>query len=305
MNNQEEKHGTLILCATPIGNLGDISHRALETLKACDIIAAEDTRRTIQLLNHYQIKKPMVSYHQHNEKEREQQILSFLSEGKQVVLVSDAGMPGISDPGADLVRVAISGGYGVTAIPGPSAFLLGLVLSGLPCDRFVFEGFLPRKKKDRIDQLKFLSQETRTIVLYEAPHRLLATLLEMRDHMGENRMMAVARELTKHFEEIRRGTVGEMVVFYTTVKPRGEFVLVIHGADVSGQEKITEQANRTDAYALAKQKILDGMTLKDAARFAAVETGVSRRDLYNRLIDRGQSQSKSNQEDKPNGGPDY
>jgi 16S rRNA (cytidine1402-2'-O)-methyltransferase len=218
--------GALYLVATPIGHLGDVTLRALETLKAVDVIACEDTRQTAKLLHHYQIHKPMTSLHDHNERWRAPELLKRLREGQSVALVCDGGTPLISDPGWRLVHEAVTQQIPLTWIPGPTALIGGLVLSGLPTDRFVFEGFLPAKAGARRQRLEALKAEPRTVVLYEAPHRLLRTLRELREIVGEARV-ACARELTKRFEEVRRGTVNELVAHFEQHPPRGEFVVVV------------------------------------------------------------------------------
>ncbi len=226
--------GTLYIVSTPIGNLDDITHRAVKILSAADLIAAEDTRTTKVLLDHYGISKPMLSYFSHNEVQRAPQLIQRLREGQTVALVSDAGTPGISDPAYAVVRLALENGFPVVPIPGPSALLAALVTSGLPMDRFVFEGFLPLKK-GRKTKLEMLKQEHRTIVLYESPHRILKTLGELHDFFGE-RFICVARELTKKFEEVVRGPITTVCETLSAREPRGEYVIVIEGARKSSQD---------------------------------------------------------------------
>lgn len=219
--------GTLYLCATPIGNLDDMTLRVLKLLETADIIAAEDTRNTLKLLNHFEIKTPMTSYHEHNKAEKGPKLVERLLAGENIALVTDAGMPGISDPGADLVKLCYEAGVPVTVAPGASAAVVALVLSGLDTRRFVFEGFLPMEKKERRAVLSTLEKEHRTMIFYEAPHRLLDTLEELEKIFGSDREMAAIRELTKKFEEVRRGTVAEIKAHFTAQPPKGEFVLVL------------------------------------------------------------------------------
>ena len=227
--------GTLYVVGTPVGNLGDITLRALETLKAVDAVACEDTRHTGKLLAHFQIDKPMVSLHDHNERARTPQLLDRLKAGESVALVSDGGTPLVSDPGWLVVHEAIKAGIPVSWIPGPAALIGGLVLSGLPTDRFVFEGFLPIKPGARRKRLEALKAETRTVVVYESPHRILKTLAEIRDVLGDI-PIACARELTKMFEEVRRGTASELLAHFEQKAPKGEFVIVLKPADAKGTD---------------------------------------------------------------------
>ena len=222
--------GTLYLVATPIGNLKDVSARAVETLKSVDVIACEDTRQTGKLLAHYGISKPMVSLHDHNERQRTPQLIEQLKSGQSIALVSDGGTPLVSDPGWLLVRKAIDAGIAVSWIPGPTALIGGLVLSGLPTERFVFEGFLPAKSGQRRKRLEALKDEARTVVLYESPHRVVKTLTEIRDVLGDIQI-ACARELTKMFEEVRRGSVSEVLAHFQQKAPKGEFVIVFSARD--------------------------------------------------------------------------
>jgi 16S rRNA (cytidine1402-2'-O)-methyltransferase len=231
LSEQTTRPGTLYLIATPIGNLEDITLRALRMLRQVDLLAAEDTRRTRRLLDHYNITRPLISYHDHNKQYRSARLLDALTEGKSVALVSDAGTPGISDPAFYLVRLAIEHDVPVVPIPGPASPIAALIISGLPPDRFVFEGFLPVKAGKRRSRLQELAEETRTLVLFESPHRLVRTLREIQDVMGD-RQAAVARELTKKFEEVTRGTVSQLISTYTGKKPRGEMVIVVAGRSV-------------------------------------------------------------------------
>lgn len=232
--------GTLYLCATPIGNLDDMTLRVLKLLETADIIAAEDTRNTLKLLNHFEIKTPMTSYHEHNKAEKGPKLVERLLAGENIALVTDAGMPGISDPGADLVKLCYEAGVPVTVAPGASAAVVALVLSGLDTRRFVFEGFLPMEKKERRAVLSTLEKEHRTMIFYEAPHRLLDTLEELEKIFGSDREMAAIRELTKKFEEVRRGTLAEIKAHFTAQPPKGEFVLVFAGYTLQQQRQAWE-----------------------------------------------------------------
>ena len=223
--------GTLYLVPTPIGNLGDVSRRCAETLAAADFIAAEDTRVSLKLLNHLEIKKPLVSYHEHNKKESGPRILERLLAGESCALVTDAGCPAISDPGEDLVRLCAGAGVPVCALPGPCAAITALSVSALPTGRFAFEGFLPAQKKERRARLERLKTEERTLIFYEAPHRLRETLAELLEAFGPERPLSLCRELTKLHEEILRLTLGEAVRYYESNEPRGEYVLVLGGAE--------------------------------------------------------------------------
>ncbi|MBR3918253.1 MAG: 16S rRNA (cytidine(1402)-2'-O)-methyltransferase [Clostridia bacterium] len=238
----------LYVVATPIGNLGDISQRALEILENCDIVAAEDTRHTQKLLSHFNIKKPLISYYEHNKVAREPLLIEKLTNGENIALVSDAGTPGISDPGADLIKAATDAGIEVSMIPGPVAGIMALVLSGLPTDKFVFEGFIGTDNKKRQEFADMIVAETRTVIIYEAPHRLLKTL-EFLEKNVCNRKIAVCRELTKTHEEVLRGTAAEHIIHFTENEPRGEFVLVIEGAD--------KNASRTEAAIVTAQDVYD------------------------------------------------
>ena len=238
----------LYVVATPIGNLGDISQRALEILENCDIVAAEDTRHTQKLLSHFNIKKPLISYYEHNKVAREPLLIEKLTHGENIALVSDAGTPGISDPGADLIKAATDAGIEVSMIPGPVAGIMALVLSGLPTDKFVFEGFIGTDNKKRQEFADMIVAETRTVIIYEAPHRLLKTL-EFLEKNVCNRKIAVCRELTKTHEEVLRGTAAEHIIHFTENEPRGEFVLVIEGAD--------RNASRTEAAIVTAQDVYD------------------------------------------------
>ena len=270
--------GTLYLVPTPIGNLGDISRRAAETLAAVDFIAAEDTRVTVKLLNHLGLKKPMATYHRHNCGTAGPAILRRIQEGERCALVTDAGTPAISDPGEDLVALCAAAGVAVESIPGPCALTVALSVSGLPTGRFTFEGFLPQNKKNRRAQLDSLAAEERTMVFYEAPHKLRATLDDLAAVFGPDRPLAVCRELTKLHEEVLRLTLGEAAERYAAQEPRGEFVLV-----VAGRPAQAEAADEGGALARAEQLRREGMPLKAAAAQAAEEFGVKKRWLYNQL----------------------
>ena len=271
--------GQLYLVATPIGNLGDLSPRAREILEQADFIAAEDTRVTRKLLNHCGIKKPMVSYYEHNQHSSGAAILERLLAGETCALVSDAGTPVISDPGAGLVSACGEAGVEVLSIPGPCAAISALILSGLPAGRFTFEGFLPVPKGERRAALEALKGESRTMILYEAPHRLLTTLEDLLAALGD-RPVALCRELTKLHEQVLRTTLEGAVAHYRENPPRGEFVLVLGGAAPVEQARITPE----QAEELAREYVAQGLSRKDAARKAAEETGVSRKELYQRLF---------------------
>lgn len=274
-----EQPGTLFVCATPIGNLEDVSIRLLKTLRKADVIACEDTRHTIKLLNRYKIRKPLTSYHQHSPKSKEDALLEELRSGKLVALVSDAGMPAISDPGAELVRRAIETGIPVQVIPGPSALITALAWSGLDTQSFIFIGFLPAKSGQRREMMGSLVNEMRTVIIYEAPHRLLKMLVEMEEILGGQRRIAVARELTKTFEEVRRGTIAEVLQYFTLHEPRGEFTVVIAGA--------SREAKTADLDQIARevQEMIDGgMDKKEALKVKAREYSLSKSVLYNYYV---------------------
>ncbi len=279
MNAHESKPGRLYLCATPIGNLGDITLRALDALRSCDLVAAEDTRRTRRLLSHYDIHKPMMSYREENRDAAGARIINRLADGDSVALVSDAGTPGISDPGHDLVRRCLEVGLEVEALPGANAALTALVLSGLPTARFSFEGFLPRKKGARRRALEELAADRRTLVFHESPQRIAETLADIEEVMGD-RGVALARELTKKFEEVVRGTVSEVRSRLEAGPVRGEVVLIVEGAAraAPSEEEALEQVLRLRA---------GGASLKDAVSEVAGRTpGLSRGRLYNASLKR-------------------
>ena len=273
-------NGTLYLCATPIGNLGDISARCLEILREVDLIAAEDTRRTVQLLNHFEISKPLTSYHEHNKREKGEYIIKLLKEGKNVAQVSDAGTPAISDPGEDLVSLCIENDITVTSIPGPVAGINALILSGLSTARYAFEGFLSVNKRHRAEHLASLKNDTHTLIFYEAPHKLKNTLSDMAKAFGEDRKIAIARELTKLHEEILRFTLKEAIEYYNENNPRGEYVLVIEGAS---EKDMQEEAHEWESLSITEhveKYIAEGTTSKDAIKQVAVDRGMQKREVY-------------------------
>ena len=270
--------GILYLCATPIGNLGDISARCLEAFQNADLIACEDTRRTVQLLNHFGIKKQLTSYHEHNKREKGEVIVNLLKEGKNVVLVSDAGTPAISDPGEDLVKLCIENDLTVTPIPGCVAGINALIVSGLPTRRFAFEGFLSVNKRHRKEHLESVKNDTHTLIFYEAPHKLPYTLADMLEILGD-RKIALCRELTKLHEEIIRTTLSEAQNLYTETSPKGEFVIVIEGAkEPEKEEQWWEEMTITEH---GEKYIADGVDSKEAVKMTAKDRGLPKRDVYN------------------------
>ena len=283
MDTERAEGGKLYICATPIGNLGDMTPRAVEALKSVDLIAAEDTRNSIRLLNHFDIHTPMTSYHEYNRFEKADELVAKMLQGTSVAVITDAGTPCISDPGEVLVQKCVEAGIPVTSLPGPSAVITALTLSGFSVRRFVFEGFLPPKpkKRDRAEALDRLKAETGTIVLYEAPHHLKETLKELEAALGPDRRIALCREMTKLHEEVVRTTIREAI----ELEPRGEYVLVIEGAD---PEKLqAETAARFDELSLEEhvQSYIDqGLDRKEAMKAAAKDRGLSRRDVYNALL---------------------
>lgn len=268
--------GTLTLVPTPIGNLSDISPRCRQALAEADFIAAEDTRVTLKLLNHLELKKPLVSYYEHNKEFSGKKILERILAGENCAQVSDAGSPAISDPGEDLVRLCAEHGVTVTAIPGPCAAITALSISGLPTGRFTFEGFLSTTKKNRLAHLQSLQQETRTMIFYEAPHKLTATLRDLAEAFGAERRISLCRELTKLHEEVRRMTLGEAAAYYDEQPPRGEFVLIVEGAAEAQEEKPTMET----ALARVQELLAQGMSKKDAIKQASQETGFPKNALY-------------------------
>jgi len=271
---------TLYLVATPIGNLGDISARAAQVLREVDFIAAEDTRVTRKLLEHLCIKKQLVSYYEHNSRESGERIINRILSGESCALVTDAGTPGVSDPGEDLVRLCIASGIAVIAIPGPCAAVAALAVSGFPTGRFTFEGFLSTSRKNRFDHLNELKLERRTMVFYEAPHKLMRTLNDMLAVFGDRRI-SISRELTKIYEETIKCNLTEAISLFEKTPPRGEFVLVIEGAPDSGAPERTIG----EAVSLAETYVNKGLSVKDASKKAAGETGCPKNTIYGAVID--------------------
>lgn len=271
--------GTLYIVGTPIGNLGDISPRAVETLEKADFVAAEDTRVTLKLLTHLGLQRPLVSYYEHNKAESGAAILRRLLAGESCALVTDAGMPAISDPGEDLVRLCAENGVPVLVVPGPSAVISALALSGLPTGRFTFEGFLSVNKSARFEHLDSLRRETRTMVFYEAPHKLAGTLRDMLEVLGD-RPVALCRELTKIHEETVRTTLAQAAAYYAENAPRGEYVLVVAGAAEPSEPAVPLE----DAVAMALDLRASGMSLKDAAKRASQRTGVPKNAIYDAAV---------------------
>ncbi|MBO9705569.1 MAG: 16S rRNA (cytidine(1402)-2'-O)-methyltransferase [Arthrobacter sp.] len=272
--------GRVVLAATPIGNLGDASPRLRELLETADVIAAEDTRRLHRLVQGLgvTVSGRVISYHEHNERERAEELLEFVAEGQTILVVSDAGMPAVSDPGFRLVSAAVDAGVLVTAVPGPSAVLTALALSGLPTDRFTFEGFLPRKSGDRLGALRELAQERRTMVFFEAPHRLEVMLTAVREVFGTDRQAAVCRELTKTYEEVIRGSLDELVAWAASGEVRGEIAVVVGGA---GEPEPSRPEDHIEAVAALTA---EGLRLKEAVAVVAEAQGVSKRELYQAVL---------------------
>jgi len=276
--------GKLYLCATPIGNLEDMTYRVVRVLKEVDLIAAEDTRNSIKLLNHFEIKTPMTSYHEYNKIEKGKKLVEKLQEGRNIALITDAGTPGISDPGEELVKMCYEAGIEVTSLPGAAACITALTLSGLSTRRFAFEAFLPTDKKEKQAVLKELEGETRTIILYEAPHRLVRTLRELLDSLG-NRRITICRELTKKHETAFQTTLNEAVSYYEINEPKGECVLVLEGKsreeikaeEIAGWEEMSIEEHM-DYY------LNQGITKKDAMKMVAKDRGIGKRDVYRQLL---------------------
>ena len=276
--------GTLYLCATPIGNLQDMTPRVVETLKDVDLIAAEDTRNSIKLLNHFEINTPMTSYHEYNKVEKAYTLIEKMQSGMDIALITDAGTPAISDPGEVLVRMCHEAGVTVTSLPGPAALITALTLSGLPTRRFCFEAFLPSDKKERKQILSELSNESRTIILYEAPHHLKATLQELYQVLGE-RKITLCRELTKKFETVFPTTMEGALEYYEENDPRGEYVLVIEGKSLSQKEAEKQaQVSEMSIEEHMEKYISQGMDKKEAMKVVAKERGISKRDVYQYLL---------------------
>ncbi|MBP7176937.1 MAG: 16S rRNA (cytidine(1402)-2'-O)-methyltransferase [Thermoclostridium sp.] len=275
--------GTLYLVATPIGNLEDMTFRAIQVLKDCDLIAAEDTRHTLKLLNHFEIKKPMISYFEHNKLQRGEELVGLMLEGKNIALVTDAGSPGISDPGEELVRLAVQNHIPVTMAPGATASVMALVLSGLSCNRFCFEGFLSHEKKDRKKKLAGLNKEDRTMIFYISPHRTLEVLADFLDAFG-NRSCALCRELTKKHEEILRGKLDEIITGLSKRESiRGEMVLILQGCDCNPDDGANEYLNMTiDEH--MELYLSKGLGSKEAMKQVATDRGIPKREVYSRYI---------------------
>lgn len=273
--------GTLYLCATPIGNLGDVSARCIEILKAVDLVAAEDTRRTLQLLNHFEISKPLTSYHEHNKKEKGEYIIKLLKEGKNIAQVSDAGTPAISDPGEDLVKLCIENNINVTSIPGPVAAINALILSGISTARYAFEGFLSVNKRHRHEHLFSLKNDNHTLIFYEAPHKLKNTLSDMEKIFGSERKIAIARELTKLHEEIIRTTLGGANEYYRENNPRGEYVLIVEGSKEEICEQNTSFWEDMTINEHIEKYISEGKSSKDAIKLVATDRNMPKREVYN------------------------
>lgn len=283
MDNQTT--GTLYLCATPIGNLEDITFRVLRTLKEVDLIAAEDTRNSIKLLNHFEIKTPMTSYHEYNKIDKAYQLVEKLREGKNIALITDAGTPGISDPGEDIVRICYEEGIPVTSLPGAAACITALTMSGQPTRRFAFEAFLPKDKKEHQAVLEELREETRTIIIYEAPHHLVRTLSELADTLGGDRHLTICRELTKRHEEKLQMTLAESLAYYETQEPRGEYVLIIEGksrAQIEEEQRAGWEAMSIEEHMAHYES--QGIDRKEAMKLVARDRGVSKRDIYKELL---------------------
>lgn len=273
--------GTLYLVATPIGNMSDISERAVKVLSEVDIVAAEDTRNSAKLLSFLDIRKPLTSYFEHNKRERGEEITRMLEDGKSVALITDAGTPAISDPGEDLVALCADKGIKVTSVPGCCAAINALALSALSTGKFVFEGFIPVNKADRRERISFLSKETRTLIVYEAPHKLRSTLADLAASFGEDRKISLCREMTKLNEEVMRTTLGRAVKEYETRGPKGEYVLIIEGAD---PKKYSEEDTRTPKERVSAY-IDSGMDKREAVKLVAKEMGVPKNIVYSETLD--------------------
>lgn len=279
--------GTIYLVATPIGNLEDMTFRAIRILKEVDVIACEDTRNSIKLLNHFEIKKTLTSYHEYNKYDKAKELIAFVLGGKDIALITDAGMPGISDPGEELVRMAYEQDVRVRIVPGASAVVSALAISGLHTARFVFEGFLPSEKKKRKQRLENLTKETRTIILYEAPHRLLRTLTELGEYIEGNRNISLVRELTKKHEEVCCMNLANAIVFYQQEEhiPRGEYVLILEGRDEKALIKEQQDAwSDMDIHEHLLRYEKEGYSQKEAMKLVAKDRGVSKREIYQYLL---------------------
>lgn len=278
--------GTLYLCATPIGNLEDMTFRAIRILKEVDLIAAEDTRNSVKLLNHFEIKTPMTSYHEYNKIEKGKKLVGKLLEGQNLALITDAGTPGISDPGEELVKMCYEAGITVTSLPGAAACITALTISGLSTRRFCFEAFLPTDKKEKQAVLKELSEETRTMIVYEAPHRLVKTLKELAEVFGEERRLTVCRELTKKHETAFVTSFGEAIVYYEAHDPKGECVLVIEGK--SRAQIREEEQNKWEEMSISEHMevyLSQGIAKKDAMKMVAKDRGLAKREIYKALLE--------------------
>ena len=285
MSDNITGQGLLYLCATPIGNLEDITFRVIRTLKEVDLIAAEDTRNSIKLLTHFEIKTPMTSYHEHNKVEKARVLVDKMRAGSNIALITDAGTPGISDPGEELVRQCHEAGIQVTSLPGAAACITALTMSGQPTRRFVFEAFLPFDKKERADVLEELKNETRTIIIHEAPHHLAGLIDELTGVLGGDRSVSICKELTKRYEKVWKTTLEEAAQFYKSRQPRGEYVLVIAGRD--RQELKLEKQKSWDAMSIQEHVAMyenQGIDRKEAMRMAAKDRGISKRDVYQQLL---------------------
>ncbi len=272
--------GKLYVVGTPIGNLSDMSPRAVETLRKVDFIAAEDTRVTLKLLNHFEIKKPLVSYYEHNRNEKGEQIAQRIMSGENCAIVTDAGMPCISDPGEDLVALLRKEGLPIEVVPGPTAAMSAIAISGISCSRFCFEGFLSTSKKSRFEHLDELKDETRTMIFYEAPHKLRATLSDFKKYFGGERRISLCRELTKIHEEVLLLTLDSAITYYEQNDPRGEYVLVLEGA-----EKKKEEYSLDDCVEIMLEMVRSGKSKNDAARLMAKQSGFRKNELYKILVD--------------------
>lgn len=282
----------LYLCATPIGNLEDMTLRVIRVLGGVDLIAAEDTRVTAKLLNHINVKKPMISYHEHNKREKGMEIVERIKRGLNVALVTDAGMPGISDPGEDIVKLCIEEGIDIEALPGASASITALVLSGFSTDRFVFEGFIPRTGKERKERIESLKEEVRTTIIYEAPHRIKETLGDLYAGLGD-RNIAICRELTKKFEEVIRTDLEKAANMYEDIEPKGEFVIVLEGKNKD--ELAEDSIKKWDSVSIEEHielYIKQGMNKKEAMKHAAKDRGLSKRDLYKYMVERNKKENQ-------------
>ena len=278
--------GKLYLVATPIGNLGDITYRALETLKEVDLIACEDTRHTLKLLNHFNISKPLTSYYEHNRIEKGRVLVEDMKNGKNIALVTDAGTPAISDPGEDLVKLCMENDVDVVPVPGAAALINALIISGMDTGRFSFEGFLSVNKKSRLEHLEEEKNDTRTLIFYEAPHKLVRTLEDFLQYFGD-RNISLVRELTKMHEECRKTTISKALEYYTDIQPKGEFVLVVEGK--SREEIVSEERAEFSDMTIIEHvdKLIDeGMTKKDAQKEVARLRGISKRDVYNEYLNK-------------------